>query len=337
MKDLLTIDDNAKRDIPDGHRRFKASDLAVHAPPAAAGSDASGQTEPFPERDFDAKSGAPGTEQSEDFRVEKGPVHAEIEVGGPFHGLFDLTEEFAQEGNGCLAVVDVSGSILYAQDLAGFGEVGGDRIVALDLAMVGVEAPERALDLLARRNYRAIDIDGECAKRFSPKDLCDDLGVERLETFDRSQREVFQPATDGPFSWQATQPTEALEESIAPQELDVAQPSSTDQDQSDQQTNHSHGSVVAAKRDALEVMTDQIVETNRTQVPDEKFKAGVGTEPRFGKLDAKIVLDGGAQRGFSISHRKWPFVLGNKLAVTPTSSHSGGPFCNYKLCYTTIF
>jgi hypothetical protein len=49
------------------------------------------------------------------------------------------------------------------------------------------------------------------------------------------------------------------------------------------------------------------------------------------------LLDGAAQIGFSISHRKWPFVLGNKLLLTPTSSHTEGPFYNYNLYYTGIF
>jgi hypothetical protein len=63
----------------------------------------------------------------------------------------------------------------------------------------------------------------------------------------------------------------------------------------------------------------------------------MGTQAGLGELDAKIMLDGGAQKGFSISHRKWPFVLGFEVALTPTSSHSGMPFCNYKLRYASTF
>jgi hypothetical protein len=56
----------------------------------------------------------------------------------------------------------------------------------------------------------------------------------------------------------------------------------------------------------------------------------VGTQTRLSELNSKIVLDRGAQRSFSISHSKWPFVVGLKLACIPTFSHSGRLFRKYE-------
>jgi hypothetical protein len=63
----------------------------------------------------------------------------------------------------------------------------------------------------------------------------------------------------------------------------------------------------------------------------------VGTQAPLGELNVKIALDRSSQRSFSISHSKWPFVVGFEVVLITTSSHSGGPFCNYNLRYTAFF
>ena len=73
-----------------------------------------------------------------------------------------------------------------------------------------------------------------------------------------------------------------------------------------------------------------IVEANGAQIADEKLEARVGTETCLGEFDMKIVLDRCAQRGFSISHSLWPFVVGLKSACIPTLSHSGRLFFKYE-------
>jgi hypothetical protein len=192
--------------------------------------------------------------------------------------------------------------------------------------MVRVEAPEGPLDPKAGRDDRAVDIDGERAKRLAVNETGDEKGVEGLEPLNGWKREVLEPSTDRSLARQTPQRAEAFEEVIAAKELDVKQPPATDNDHPQKQTNHPHKRIVARNDHAAELAVDEFVEADRAEVTDQKFKPGKRRQPGLGELDTKIVLDGGAKKGFSISHRRWPFVEGLKLADTPTSSHSGRPF-----------
>ena len=339
MKDLFSVDDHTERLVPylEGHLDIEATDFSTDALPPAALFDETGQVKPLPEGHLDREARPFGLEQVENLGVEEGAIHAESEAVGAAHGLLDLGKEIVQEGDGRLAVVDVTRAILHPQDLAGLGEIGRDGVVTGDLTMVGIEAAEGPLDPKAGRDDRAVDIDGERAKRLAVDETGDEKGVEGLEPLNGLKREVLESPTDRSLARQTPQRAEALEQSIAAKELDVTQPPATDDNQSQQQTNHPHKRIVARNDHAAELVADEFVEVDRAEVTDQKFKPGERRQPGLGELDAKIVLDGGSKKGFSISHRRWPFVEGLKLADTPTSSHSGRPFCNYESHHASIF
>jgi len=162
--------------------------------------------------------------------------------------------------------------------------------------------------------------------------VCNDLGVECLETLDRPHCELRKPSAQRAKTRKSYEAGEPLEEHIAANKVEVTNAAPSNDQESQHDADHRNGPVVAAQHRPREVAANEIVEADRAKVAREELETGVGTQPRFGELDAKIVLDGSAQIGFSISHRKWPFVMGLKVVCLPTSSHSGGPFCNYKLC-----
>ena len=259
---------------------------------------------------------------------EKGSVHAEVQAVPPLPSSLDLPEEISQERKGGLAIVNIPRAILHAKDLSGLGEVGSDGIVAGDFAVMRVESPEGSLNGKPGGDDRSIDIDGECTKRERFDRTADDLSVDRLETSDRCAREVPEPTAESTQTRQPGQSTEPLEEKIAAKEVEVTQSPTTDDQESQHNPDHGDGTVVAGQRDAQKVTANPIVEANGAQVANEKLEACVGTQARLGELDVKIVLDKSAQRGFSISHSKWPFVVGLKLACISTFSHSGRLFAS---------
>ena len=332
MQHAFSIDHDPQRHTPllDRQGDLEATHCRGEMLPLAARLDDRGELQPSPERHLDAISGIAGMEQSQDGAQEKGCVHAEVQAVLSPAGFVNLSEEVSQERDGGLAIVDVTGSILHSQDLTGLGEIGGDGIVALNLAVMRVEAPEGSLNGKPRGDDRSIDINGKCAKRERFDRPCDDLSVDRLETSDRGAREVSEPAAQSTQTRQVGKATETLEEEIAAKEVEVAQAASANDQESHNDADHRDRAVVAAGQGSLEMAAYQTVEANRAQVANEKLEPGVGTQARFGELDTKIALDGSTQRGFSISHSKWPFVCGFEVVLTTTSSHNGRPFCKYE-------
>ena len=333
MPHAFSINHNPQRHTPllDGQSDLEATHSGGETLPSAARLDDRGEIEPSPKRHLDAITGTASVEQTNDRTQEKGPIHAEIQVVPPLTRFVYLSEEISQERKRGLAIVNIAGAILHSQDLAGLGEIGGDGIVAGDFAVMRIEAPKGSLYGVPRGDDRSIDIDGKRAKRERLHHTADDLGVDRLKPSNRCAGEVPEPTAESTQTRHPGQSTKSLEENIAAKKIEVTQSPATDDQKPQHHSDHGDRSVVAGQRDAPEGMANPIVEANRTQVANEKLKARVGTQTRFSELDSKIVLDRSAQRGFSISHCKWPFVVGLKLACIPTFSHSGRPFCKYEL------
>ena len=140
--------------------------------------------------------------------------------------------------------------------------------------------------------------------------LGDDLGIDHLEGSQPGHFEVFKPAAHCPGARQARQTTKAEKQHIPSEEVNVPKASATDDQQPQNEANHCDDTVIPPERDAVEMTTDEIIEMNGAKIADQQFQTRVRRQPRLGKLDVKISLDMGADIGFSIPHRKWPFVLG---------------------------
>lgn len=324
MQDTLSIDDDAERHAPllNGQGDLEASHSRGEALPMVACLDDRGEVESSPERHLDAISCIAGGQQENDGIEEKGPVHTEIQAISPLAGFLDLPEDISQEGEGGLAVVDITGAIFHPQNLTGLGEVGGDGIVAGNFAVMRIIAPEGSFNGQARGYDRSIDIDGESAKREHFDRPANDLGIECLETSDRYTLEMPEPAAESTQTRKPGQSAESLDEKISAKKVEVPQSPTADYQEPERNPYHGDDTEVTGQRDAPKVKANHIVETNRAQIANEKLESGVGTQAPFGKLDMKIVLDMSDQRGFSISHSMWPFVVGLKLADIPTFSHS---------------
>ena len=324
MKDTFSIDDDPERHAPllDRQSDLEAPHSRGEAFPSAAALDDRGEIEPSPERHLDAISCVAGGQQANDRRKEKSPVHAEIQAVSPPAGFLDLPEEVSQERERGLAIVNITGAILHPQHLTGLGEVSGDGVVAGNFAVMGIVAPECSFDGHAGGYDRSIDIDGESAKREHVDRPGNDLCIDRLETSDRYAFEMPEPAAEGAQARQPGQPTEPFDEKVASKKIEMPQPPTADDQESEDNPYHGDGAEVTGQRETLEVKANHIVETNRTQVANEKLETRMGTQARFGEFDMKIVLDRSRQRRFSISHSVWPFVVGLKLWFISTFSHS---------------
>ena len=70
-------------------------------------------------------------------------------------------EEFPEESDRGLAVLDVPRSVLHSEDVTGLAQVRRDRVVARNLAVMRVVAAEGSLDLHAGREHGTVDINGQ--------------------------------------------------------------------------------------------------------------------------------------------------------------------------------
>ena len=339
MQHAFSINHNPQGHTPlvDGQSDLEATHSRGETLPSAAGFDDRGEMEPSPKRHFDAIAGTATVEQPNDRAQEKGPIHAEIQAVPVMSSFLYLPEEISQERQRGLAVVNIPGAILHPQDLTGLSEIGGDGIVAGNSAAMRIEATKGSLCGMPRGDDRSIDIDGERAKRERLDHTTDHLGIDLLEPSNRCVCEVSKPTAECTKARYPGQSTESLEHNVAAEEVEVTQSPTTYDQQSQRHSDHGDRTVVAGQRDASEVAANPIVEADTAQVANEKLKACVGTQTRLSELNSKILLDRSAQRGFSISHSKWPFVVGLKLASIPTFSHSGRLFCKYEVSEVAEF
>lgn len=339
MEHAFSVNHNPQGHTPamDGQSDLEAAHSCGKTLPSATGLDDGGEIEPSPKRHFDAIASTATVEQTDDRTQEKGPIHAEIQVVPVMSGFVYLPEDLSQEGDRGLAIMDIAGAILHPEDLAGLGQMSSDGIVTGDLAVMRIETPKCSLCGIPRGDDRSIDIDGERAKRDRLDHPSDHLGIDLLEPSNRCIREVSKPTAECTQARYPRKPTESLEENIAAEEIEVTQSPTTYDQQSQCHSDHGDRTVISRQPETSEVAANPIVKADRAQVANEKLKACVGTQSCLGELNSKILLDRSAQRGFPISHSKWPFVVGLKLDCIPTFSHSERLFCKYEVSDVSEF
>ena len=214
VPDLTPVDDDPLDSLPGLERKpcFEGLQVVGDPAPALAPLDDGPQTDPVPEGDLDGVLG-PRLEPIEQIPAEIGSIEAKFE----WHvadGVADLRDDVTDEADSVLTIGDVAGSILHARDVARLGDVGHDRVVAGDFAMVGVVAALCSFDLKPRRADRAIDIDGESLEPKSPDAFGDEIGREILESDAHWAGAAGEPASDGAWCGHDRQSGEAQDDGI---------------------------------------------------------------------------------------------------------------------------
>src|SRR6266852_3554869 len=75
-----------------------------------------------------------------------------------------LPDQFAHEGRGALAVVDIAGAVFEHKNLPGLRQVSEQRVVAQLLGEMGIEAAHGPRDLAAGADHSAVDVNRQSSQ-----------------------------------------------------------------------------------------------------------------------------------------------------------------------------
>jgi hypothetical protein len=276
------------------------------------------------ERDLD-RVGRPRVEPGDDFAPEERAVEADLDRRHA-EGLAQLGEQIAQERPAGLAVVDVAGAVLDPQQVTGLGEVGGDRVVAVVLAMVGVEAAEGALDLKPGADHRAVGVHREPAQLQRAHRVRHQLGVERQQCSPHRRGAATEPAAQRPITGQHAQPGETRQHRIAGQVAHVLEPARADDQHRQHQPHHRHRRVVTGGVGALQVTAQAGGEVQAAQETPHQLQSAERGEAVGGEPQGQVSVDTGVQVSFSLSHDLWPLGWGGGRLRQSLLTTPRGPF-----------
>src|SRR2546426_972633 len=160
MLNVPAVDRDAQRALPrrDLDRGLESLQVGGQAGPPALPLDQELESQPGIERDLDRVLSA-RSKPGHDFRPEERAVEPHLDREEPAQKALYLSEQVAQERQRGLAVMDVAGAIPYPQHMPGLRQIGGDRVVARDLAMVWIVTAEGALDGQPGRDHGPVHID----------------------------------------------------------------------------------------------------------------------------------------------------------------------------------
>ncbi|HSD32308.1 MAG TPA: hypothetical protein VLB49_10390 [Gemmatimonadales bacterium] len=167
------------------------------------------ERQPAPVPDLDRIAAVPGREELQNPALEEGRVHAELQGHPPAELAAEIVDHLPQEGEGLPGIVDIAGAVLQAQDVAGLGDVGQERIVARVLPLMRVEASEGPADGGAGADHRAIDGDRDPGQGQARQRLGHDVAVERDQGPQRLLRKLAEPVRHGAPGRQPGQAAEA--------------------------------------------------------------------------------------------------------------------------------
>ena len=128
--------------------------------------------------------------------------------------------------------------------------------------------------------------------------------------------ELSQPTPDGTRAGKPLQPAEALKHRIALHKPEVAHTTTTDYEQTNQKTDHSHDTKIRPPTPAGKGLAYQPIEAHHTQVPAEQLQPGIGRQSNISEFQLQISVDTSRQIGFSSSHIWWPFVEVKRFSFT---------------------
>jgi hypothetical protein len=207
-------------------------------------------------------------------------------------------EQRAQERQGGLAVVDVPRPILHPQHLPALRLVRADRVVARDLAPMGIEAPLRPRDLQAGRHYRPVDVDRQPPLPGLANGAGGDEGVDPLEMWEMARPKPRQPAPDRTRRGQMPQPAEPQHDGIAVEVAQVAKAAPAAQHQREHHEHQPEHAVVGRGEHRRQLAAEQRQEPVAVQPAPHELQAGVRREAGALVSEHQVPIDPGSQFRF---------------------------------------
>src|SRR2546427_8055025 len=208
----------------------------------------------------------------------------------------------AEERRRLLGIVDVAGPVLEPQDVPGLRHVGQERVVTGILAGVGIEAAKGPADRGPGADDGAIDVEREARQLQTRQGIEHDLRVESKERPERGVNEPAPPIGDGARRRQPGEPTEAADERVADEILQMLDAPGPHVEQGEQQQAQPCPAVVTAHGGARPSQAGQQAEAAR--IAAEQLQAAVRRELLGNELDRQIPLDHLPQAAYAQAHQR---------------------------------
>ena len=216
--------------------------------------------------------------------------------------------------HGAFAVVDVARPVTQSQDLPRLRQVRQQRVVALHLAVMGVEPPEGPRHLAARVDDRPVHVDGQ-TQQLQPLDLFkEQLSCDGNQSRQRPLRKTLEPVDYRPTRRNPGQPGKPQKKRIGSHVAQVLQTPSPHGQKSHDQQHQTPPAVVAAHPRSPEGTAEPPVKPDLRKEPSKKFQTTVGGQILPNKLHRQITLADPAKRGYSQAHPRCLLFL--ESAVT---------------------
>ncbi len=152
--------------------------------------------------------------------------------------------------------------------------------------MVRIVAAPRPGDLESGAQDRTIEIDGGPAKTERSDLVDDEIAVEADERGDGLPREALEPVHHGSSRRNARQATEAPEERIVGDVLQMLQPPAADEKQSDHEQHQGPRTVITAERLRCKCFAHATSKLQAAKEPADHFQAGLRCQLLGAELDA---------------------------------------------------
>jgi hypothetical protein len=253
--------------------------------------------EPVPLRDPHGVLDARGRETLEYGLLTERPIEPGLEGNRP-QRLSGAREDLLEIPDGIDRVVDVSRPVPYAEDLPGLREVARQRVVGAVLRVMGIESPFSAIDLVARADDGAVEVERGAPQLAGREGRVGDLAQQRVQALAKARHDAREPTRECALVRHALEPGKAKEERIARHHASVAQTAPSHQEKPYDQQRHAPGPVVGVETAVREDLPQPIDESRAPQEAPEQLETGVGRQRLGRESDLQIALDAGSQRAF---------------------------------------
>jgi hypothetical protein len=310
MLDVLAVEDHPQGHVPRRKTQllFEELDFWSNEVPLFAFLDMGAQADPAPEGHLDSKSRFVLLKELNYRFEEECGVHSEIQSIGLSQRLTNLRKDLSQESNAGLAVMNVTGTVSYSKYMARLSDVGHDRIVAGNPAIMRVISSQSSGDVFPGRDHGTIDIQRQSTKRQFSDHSGYDFRIQILKPQVGFPGKTLQPSTQSPRTRKTSQSTESFKNRIPIQIQNMAKPLSPNDEETQEDPDHTGYSEIADQTGTVHIGSYQPIELDDSKIPDQQLQTGIGCEITFGKGKTKITIDTALNFCFPSSHLMWPFV-----------------------------
>ena len=175
----------------------------------------------------------------QDFPPEKRTIKTTLKLSHIRQVASHLGDQPFQEGDGCSPVVDVAWPVLYPQEHAVLGFVGGDREVARYFATMRVVPALSAVNRTPGGDNRAVDIQCQPSQSEGPDDIGSDLFRHGAQCFNLGIIKLTEPAGHGSFRRQLLEAVEPGDHGIMREHAHMGDTSSAGEKHGDQEQDES--------------------------------------------------------------------------------------------------